>query len=779
MNIGNLALAFGFIAGLGALPLYFLVARGRMHLLSAARVLAVALAAGVALASAFQMYNILTHQYQFAYVRNFSDNELPTLLLATTFWAGQSGSFMLWSLWCTIFGLVLIAGLRRSAWEPFVLTPYMLVALCVTGIMWASGPFATLPDAVQDGKGLNPLLQNYWMAIHPPILFTGFTTLAGPFAFAVAGLWRRDYDGWVAMARPWTLLAWACMGTGLALGGFWAYESLGWGGFWGWDPVENSSLVPWLVASALLHGLIIQGARGSMKRSNLALATVGYMTVVYSTFLTRSGVLGDFSVHSFVDLGLMNYLLVFIGVFALLGFGMLAWRWREISRRIIYTDVLSREFGLLVCVALFVIIALIVGIGTSMPVISMLPGFGKQVSVDLAWYGPNIAPFGLFLLLTMAIGPLLGWQKSRYGSLARLLKWPAILTVAVLFGALLLNVTYPVALLFIGAAVFATLTNAAVIMRIWRTGPLRLGGYFSHIGVGLLFVGVVGTAIYKQSVTLRLTEGVPQTVFGRQFTLRGMVIPNDDPLQRTALQIEVMDPERQEVWQAQTPFYIYPKTGQQVMHPDIQPGVFADLYLAPSQFEMPAQVEPGLLYMAKAATEQAFGYSLTFNEFELPNREQMIAGEAPPEVFAVLTVTAPDGTTTTVKPKLTVINQEMQAEPIDLPGGATVKLETVDPQSGLIALRFGNVDLSTISPEELKAVAFLEVSREPGIKFVWAGFIVAILGGLLAMMRRWREARPSDISTALPAPKPRPQPDTPVLVPGLAPITTLEREAHQ
>lgn len=777
MNFGNIALGFGVANGLVALPLYYSAARGRPMWLPLARLFLGLLALGVLAASIFQMNNILTHQFQYTYVSRFSDRELPTLLLATTFWAGQSGSFMLWSLWSVIFGLVLMVNLRHTAWEPFVLTPYLLVALCVTGIMWASGPFKLNDMVPRDGGGLNPLLQNYWMAIHPPILFTGFTTMAGPFVFAVAALWRRDYDGWVRMARPWTLLAWACMGTGLALGGFWAYESLGWGGFWGWDPVENSSFVPWLFASALLHGLVIQSARGSMKRTNLLLAVFSYMTVVYSTFLTRSGVLGNFSIHSFVDLGLMNFLLVFITLFAILGFGMLLWRWRQITKRVIYTHVLSREFGLLVSVALFVIIALMVGIGTSMPIISLLPGFGRQVSVDLGWYGPNIAPFGLLLLLTMAIGPLLGWQKSRYGSLLKLLRWPAIFTAVSLFVALLLNIIYPVALLFLAATVFAVTTNALIISRIWRAGPLRLGGYLAHIGVGLLFMGVVGTALYKQSVTLRLVEGTPQTVFGQQFTLRGMVQPTNDELKRTAIQVEVMDPERRSTWVAQAPYYIY-KTGQQVMHPAIQSGLWSDLYLAPSQFDMPNQVEPGLLYMGQQEAKKAFGYTVQFEDFDLPNRDAMIQGKALPEVLAILKVTAPDGTVTTVKPAFKVnANQKTESPPVALPGGATIALETVDPASQLVAVRFGKVDLASVPAEELKSVAFVEVSREPGIKLVWFGCIISILGGLLALVRRWRETGYSDVTTALPMPQPLPQPEAPALQPGLAHLTIAENEA--
>jgi cytochrome c-type biogenesis protein CcmF len=779
MNVGSTALALAFISNLTALPVYLLWARGHHNLRAAARLFTLVAALGVVLAGAFQMRNLLTHQFQYEYVTNFSDRSLPTLLLVSSFWGGQAGSLLLWATWSVIFALVLIVGLRRSSWEPYVLTPYLLVTLAITGITLASAPFRMLAETPIDGRGLNPLLQNYWMAIHPPILFTGFTTMAGPFAFAVAALWRRDYDGWVRQAQPWTLLAWACLGAGLALGGFWAYESLGWGGFWGWDPVENSSLVPWLFASALLHGLILQRARGSFKRGNLALAVFGYLMVVYSTFLTRSGLFGQASVHSFVELGLLNYLIVYIVTFALLGFGLLFWRWRDIGRRILYRHVLSREFGLLIGITLFIVVSLIVGIGTSMPVISLLPGFASQIIVDLGWYGPVVAPFGLLMLVTMAIGPLLGWQRSKYGSLRSALKWPAILTAIALFASLLLNIIYPLALLFIAGTVFAIATNLVVIRRIWRAGPLKLGGYLAHVGVGLLFVGIIGTSFYKQTAALQLTQDTPQQVFGRQFVFRGMAVPESDPLKRRAVQIEVTDPQRGRTWLAEAPFYNYPKTGQLVQHPAIESGLWSDLYIAVSQYEPARQLAPGLLHLGKETPQELAGYQLTFKQFEVPDREAMLRGDGPVEVKAVLEVTAPDGTQTTVKPALRVeANQDPVSEPVALPGEATAMLVFVDPGSQRVVVKVAGVDLSRVNPDDLKSRVFMEVSREPGIKFAWAGFIIGVLGGLLALLRRWREARPAADVLHTPAPAPTDRPNEPVLQPGVAPIMPTHSEVR-
>jgi cytochrome c-type biogenesis protein CcmF len=780
MNVGNLLLSSALLNGVGALGLYLYAALRNAEFRRPARLFAGSMTLFVVLASLLQWANIMTHQFQYEYVRNFTDRSLPQLLLFTTFWGGQAGSFLLWALLSSLFTLALIAGLRRSSWEPFVLAPYVLIVLCITGITLAAGPFKLLPpDQVPpDGNGLNPLLQNYWMAIHPPILFGGFTTMAGPFVFAVAALWRRDYDGWVSMAKPWTLLAWICMGAGLALGGFWAYESLGWGGFWGWDPVENSSLVPWLFASALLHGLVLQGARGSLKRSNLALAVFGYLMVVYSTFLTRSGVLGNFSIHSFVELGLMNYLLGFIGIFALLGFGLIGWRWRQIGRRVAFLHVISREFGLVLSVLLFVVIALIVGVGTSMPVVSMLPVFENRFSLDLGWYGPTVAPFGLLLFLSMAVGPLLGWQRKKYGSLRRVLRVPAIATAVVVFACLLLNVIYPVALLFIAAAVFAIATNISVIWRIWRAGPLKLGGYLSHVGVSLFLVGAIGTMVYKQTAALQLVQGEPQRVFGRQITFTDIVLPPGDTLERTAVQIEVVNPVDGSVWVAEAPYYVYDKTSQLVTHPDIQPGWWADLYVAPSQYLPAAQAAPGLVQLEPEQPREVLGYKLIFKQFDIPNRDAMMRGDAPAEVFAVVEVTGPDGTTATVRPVYRVVaGQAPTSEPVVLPGGATLEMKGLDPASRAVQLQLGGVNLSKVDPNDLKSRIFVEISLEPGIRLVWAGIIIGLLGGLLALLRRWREARPADVA---PETTRNPSPQRPGLLPqpGAVQASVLEGEVR-
>src|SRR3990172_3180489 len=283
----------------------------------------------------YLLYLILTHQFQYTYVWNYSATTLPTPLLVSTFYAGQEGSFSLWTLYTCIVGIFLLSYSARRGYEKEVMGIWcviqavlltMLVIKNPFNLIWDSFPAelvhaGTMPAAAAntvwldrargvwaqfpaEGKGLNPLLQNYWMVIHPQILFSGFTAMAVPYAFAVAGLLKRDYSGWVKISKPWIVYGAAMLGTGIILGGYWAYETLGWGGYWGWDPVENSSLIPWLISIAAIHTIMSQNQSGTYVRTNFILAMSCFLMVMYSTFLTRSGVLGETSVHSFVDPGM-------------------------------------------------------------------------------------------------------------------------------------------------------------------------------------------------------------------------------------------------------------------------------------------------------------------------------------------------------------------------------------------------------------------------------------------------------------------------------------------
>ena len=394
----TLALAFSIIS----MIMSFLNYRGYKNTLNYGRIAYHGMAVLVIAAAVFLWYAILTHQYQYNYIYSYSNNSLRNLgifQLASSFWGGQEGSFMLWLLLTSIVGIILQSySSKRGDLEPRVMAVFTLATsfLLVMVSPWFKNPFEyiwavptfvkvehlnsqflSLPFIQQfyftdqssnqsfiqinkefvallsqagvsvnqfiiDGKGLNPQLLNFWMQIHPPILFSGFSMATVPFAFAIAALMKNDYKDWVRQAFPWMLAGMGVLGLGIMLGGYWAYEMLGWGGYWAWDPVENSSLIPWLVGVSGIHTLLVQkrtqakGGIGKYVKTNLMLAVLTYVLVLYRTFLTRSGVLGDASVHSFVDPGMIVYLflVLFIGTFILLGFGMIAFRWKSLNENI-------------------------------------------------------------------------------------------------------------------------------------------------------------------------------------------------------------------------------------------------------------------------------------------------------------------------------------------------------------------------------------------------------------------------------------------------------------
>ncbi|MDP3441454.1 MAG: cytochrome c biogenesis protein CcsA, partial [Ignavibacteria bacterium] len=391
---------------------YYLTFKGYNNTLSIARLSFHATVILIIAASAFLLHAILTHQYQYKYVYNYSGSDLQIGLLISTFWAGQEGSFMLWTLFTAIVGLILLDYTsKRGDLEPRVMMIFSLVLSFLLimlnpllkspfNYIWMDQDFINLKsinpaflslpalqsfmfndpqsnssfvqmgkelyavltanniavnDFIIQGKGLNPLLQNFWMQIHPPILFVGFAMSAVPFSFAFAALLKNEYKDWVKQSLPWVLSGTMVLGVAIMLGGYWAYGVLGWGGYWGWDPVENSSLVPWIIGVASIHTLLVQkktqdkGGSGRFVKTNLILSIFTYILVLYSTFLTRSGILGDASVHSFVDPGMTVYLFlaIFLGLFTLLGVGGIVHRWKYLTENFSFEEnVLSRELAL-------------------------------------------------------------------------------------------------------------------------------------------------------------------------------------------------------------------------------------------------------------------------------------------------------------------------------------------------------------------------------------------------------------------------------------------------
>ncbi|MDW8300954.1 MAG: cytochrome c biogenesis protein CcsA [Bacteroidia bacterium] len=484
-------------------------------------------------------YLIHTHQYQYFYVWNHSSNDLPWYYMISCFWEGQEGSFWLWMFWHSIIGLVLIKTAKHfenrvlsilSSCQ-FVLAS-MLLGTYIFGIKIGSDPFIFMKDAnpdlpvykinpnfvPKDGKGLNPLLQNYWMVIHPPTLFLGFALMIVPFAYCMAGLWKKEFDAWIKPAMPWNILAVAVLGLGILMGGYWAYVTLNFGGYWNWDPVENASYVPWLIGVASIHTMIIYKHSKNALRTTFILVIAAWMLILYSTFLTRSGILGNSSVHSFTDLGLSGQLLLFIFLFLGLSVGLLVYRFKHIPITDKEIKIYHREFWLFIGVVILVLSAFQVIIPTSLPVFNKIFGTNAALADPIQFYSEWQLWLMVLLATASGIAQWVFWQKtstSVFKSLMTPLSITYVLTALIILFIMkpendvaqyLGQLTYLKYIVLLLAACFTVVSNLMLILTILKRNISIAGGAVAHIGVGLMLIGILFSSGYNRVISINTNE---------------------------------------------------------------------------------------------------------------------------------------------------------------------------------------------------------------------------------------------------------------------------------
>ncbi|MDQ5850767.1 MAG: cytochrome c biogenesis protein CcsA, partial [Chloroflexota bacterium] len=677
--------------------------------------------------------------------------------------AGQPGSLIVWALAGLVTAPFLIR--RTRHFEPYALGLLMLLQALLLLFMLIRNPFLPtlgpdgLPFVPEDGRGLNPQLHNVWMVIHPPTLFTGYGLLGVPFVLALGGLWRRDYDGWVRLALPWTLAGWGILGLALTMGGYWAYESLGWGGYWGWDPVENSSLVPWLVGTALIHGMVLQKAHGGLRRTNFLLAIATYLLVFYASFLTRSGVLSNFSVHSFTEAGLKEIMIGAMVGLLVVGILFVALRWRDVPVRPLSQSLLSRDTAFMLLILSFLVVATVIAVGTSMPWISSSKeiGYGLQrmlgrlfalsdgsqyggepltdgrFSLTTDFFERTTPPLGLVIVLLVAAGPLFGWGDTNRAKLLRSLRWPTVGAVVVTAGALLLGVDRPMALGYVLLASFAVGTNLLMIVRTLRSGWLRIGGYLAHVGAGLLLLGVVGSYAYaSEDLRMVIPQGETQRAFGHTFTFWGY--DDSRPDGRHGLRIEV-DRERAP-FVAQPEVYYNARMGADMRTPAIKRYLWQDLYISPDGY-LPAN-DPNTAVLTPKQEARIGPYTLRFDGFDVKDH---LATASSAEVHATVAITESNAVRV-VQPgmRFDIAKPEegkLTPLPVDLGAGKRLMLENFVPGTQQVLLRVEGLNLP-VEP----ARAMVEVSVKPGIALVWLGALLMAIGCGLAVVRRRLELGP-------------------------------------
>ena len=379
----------------------------------------------VGIAALILWYGLFTDQFQISYIWNSSERSLPAFYKFAAMWGGQAGSLLFWTLLLSLFSTAAAVTFRNKqrSLMPYVNATLLATLLFfLTLLVFSANPFEQIGIVPSDGRGLNPLLQNYWMVIHPVMLYLGWVGLSVPFAFAVAALLSKRLDRrWVRTVRRWTLIPWMFLSTGIIMGSQWAYMELGWGGYWAWDPVENASFLPWLTATAFLHSIIIQEQRGILKVWNVTLIWLTFTLVILGTFTTRSGILS--SVHSFAQSPVGPYFLVFLSL-TTVGFLLLLYqRMPYLQGENEIDSISSREGAFLANNWLFAGIAFVVLWGTFFPMFSEILT-GERIAVAAPWFNRVAGPLFLLLILLMGVGPLLGWRRTGMKALRSQFTWP-------------------------------------------------------------------------------------------------------------------------------------------------------------------------------------------------------------------------------------------------------------------------------------------------------------------------------------------------------------------
>lgn len=795
---GNILVVAALLAGLYSTFKFFKAYFGEYNNIIHARYAYHAMTVLVIIASTYLLYLILTHQYQYKYVFEYSSGDLSFGLLLSTFFAGQEGSFLLWLLFTVVIGLFLQNYTsKRGDLEARVMMVYTLAAVFLLlmvnpllkspfNLMWSETNYINIKYCSQSflgmpvfqsfifndpksnetfvkigsdlyealntngitfgqflvkGKGLNPLLQNFWMQIHPPILFLGFALTTVPYAFAVSSLLKNKYDEWIKLALPWTLTTCVILGLGIMIGGYWAYGVLGWGGYWAWDPVENASLVPWIINVALIHTMLIQKQTqvnqriGRFAKTNLVLAVLMFVLVIYSTFLTRSGILSDSSVHSFSDPGTAVYsaLLIYILTFSIIGLGGVYIRRKSLANYNSHEEnILSRETGLFYGAALLIASATVVFVGTSAPII------GQSVEID--FYNQMNLPLVFLMSLLIGISLFLNWKindnKTFIKNLAAPLIISAIITSVIILLTGLSNVLF---ILFLFSNLFALVVNLILLIRVIKNGFRFWGSHISHIGFALFLIGVLISGVFSESQQVKLTKGIKQNILNHEITFVGMKqIENG---KKYAFDITVNNKNKS--FLSSPVMYISDFNNSLMREPDIIEGFISDFYVSPTSYT--DNKESGDVGSAVSTTLRK-GEKYKFNEteiefigFELPNHSSgaMTSGS---EILvgAKINVYYMDKIYN-AEPTMKVIGDKKEfSESIIEEADLKIKLSSLDVAGSvnLLLSTAANKSEATITPKEVLAA---DVSIKPFISLVWIGVIVMSIGLIIVVVRRGEE----------------------------------------
>jgi len=538
-KVGHFALILAFVASILSAIAYSANAKNESYKnswRSLGRIGYILHGVGIFTVVGLMFYGMYQKYYEYAYVFQHVSDDLPMRYTLSAFWEGQEGSFLLWMMWHIVLGWFLIY--RGSKWESPVMAIIAMSQIFLSSMIlgvhvevgewvtrFGSNPTLLLRETIAapifnnadyvsliTGNGLNPLLQNYWMTIHPPITFLGFASTIVPFSFAIAGLWTGKYKEWLKPALPWALFSAGILGTGIVMGSVWAYEALSFGGYWSWDPVENAILVPWILLIAGLHTHLIAKSTGYSIKATLFFYLVSFPLVVYSTFLTRSGILGDTSAHAFTEMGLEKQLIAFFVFFFAVGLGTLAYHSKKIPTKPKEESIYSREFWMFIGALVLFFSAVLIGVPTSFPVFNSVISYfdesyiGRVIQDPVPFYNKFQIWIAVFLGLISGMSILLRYNESNWEKRkSYYIKHFGISSILSVVFTLLLTLWFKLHswqfYLMAFSSFFIIFVNLDYMITVLK-GNLKLGASaLGHFGFGIMVMGLLGSGLNKETIS--------------------------------------------------------------------------------------------------------------------------------------------------------------------------------------------------------------------------------------------------------------------------------------
>jgi cytochrome c-type biogenesis protein CcmF len=693
-----------------------------------------------------------TNRFEYEYVFGHADSQSALAYRIAGIWSGQEGSFLLWATASSLFALITVA--RTGKYRRWYSVAFCFFLGGIASILAFESPFNLnmfngSPVVPENGVGLAPSLQNYWVIIHPPTIFLGFGSLTALFALAFSALVEKDYSSWIPIVRPWAIVSTTLVGLGLCMGGFWAYETLGWGGFWMWDPVENVSFVPWCFTIALIHGVIVQATRKKWQMTNLLFGALPFMAFIYGTFLTRSGVLAETSVHSFaeMDRSALKLLLVLLGG-TTLGFTGLwavrAYQGRKQKQVEEGAVGLRREGFYMLGIAAMLALGVTTLIGMSVPMVLALQG--KEVAVVEERLYHQVLPWIFIpIMLLMAVAPFVSWNGMRGRELASRAYTILCITVGLTGLMLFLTVVTPLKqnvdlyptvtmlgrfqvpglawmMVLVGVCVFVIVGNAWRIADLAKRSKLGLAPFFAHVGVAILLAGLIVSRGFEQKDRSFVMEDHPGRLLSYEVRYAGMTLDESDRNNEIKLDVYEAGGGRKPLFTATPGLYNVTASDGHVdtmVWPHIEHGPLMDTYISLGSPQK---------NMGQDVTV-AFGEAVAVGNMTITYEDVVRNGEMGMEggsIGALLTIEE-GGETRTVSPSIS----------FDASGNFTSHPADIDESSQLALLSMNSDDRSVVLRLQLSTVIYpVEIYHKPMTMLVWLGSGLLTLAGFASAVYR-------------------------------------------